>query len=82
MSLTYSPASRPSPAIEAIAYFCTAELLNNAAKHSGGTRITMKVATAGIGKQLVLSVLDDGIGGSGPGNRKRHRGTQSPCHER
>ncbi|MBB6439848.1 sensor histidine kinase [Streptomyces candidus] len=29
---------RPSPAIEAIAYFCAAELLANAAKHSGAPR--------------------------------------------
>lgn len=66
VSLTYTLASRPSPAIEAIAYFCAAELLNNAAKHSGGTRITMRVTTASDGSQLVLSVLDDGIGGVDP----------------
>lgn len=66
VSLTYSLASRPGPAIEAIAYFCAAELLNNAAKHSSGTRITLKVATANHGKLLVLSVLDDGIGGVDP----------------
>lgn len=66
VSLTYSLASRSSPAIEAIAYFCAAELLNNAAKHSSGTRVTLKVATAGHGKQLVLSVLDDGVGGVDP----------------
>lgn len=66
VSLAYSLASRPSPAIEAIAYFCAAELLNNAAKHSSCTRITMKVTTATHGKHLVLSVLDDGVGGVAP----------------
>ncbi|WP_188109229.1 sensor histidine kinase [Paeniglutamicibacter gangotriensis] len=63
VSLTYSVDSRPDPAIEAIAYFCAAELLNNAAKHSGGTRITVKVGAGNHGKLLLLSVLDDGVGG-------------------
>src|SRR6201999_3181800 len=38
---------RPSPAIETIAYFCAAELLANAAKHSRATRIGLSVVSAG-----------------------------------
>ena len=77
VSLTYSLPSSPSPAIEAIACFCAAELLNNAAKHSGGTRITIKVATAGPGKQLVLSVSDDGVGGVDPASGSGIEGLKS-----
>ena len=36
VGLTVALTERPSPAIEAMAYFCAAELLANVAKHSGG----------------------------------------------
>ncbi len=51
---------RPSPAIEAIAYFCAAELLANVAKHSGASR-----ARVGVGEhdgRIVMTVTDDGRG--------------------
>jgi signal transduction histidine kinase len=57
--------ARPTPAIETIAYFCAAELLANAAKHSLATRIGLS-ATARDG-MLLLSVTDDGAGGADPG---------------
>ncbi|MGW7412820.1 sensor domain-containing protein [Streptomyces sp. NPDC054863] len=53
---------RPSPAIEAIAYFCTAELLANAAKHSGASAVEVEVV--GGGGVLSLVVRDDGGGGA------------------
>jgi signal transduction histidine kinase len=55
-------AGRPSPAIEAIVYFSAAELLANAAKHSGarGVMITVRSAVAG----MLLIVTDDGVGGA------------------
>src|ERR1035438_6088324 len=57
---------RPAPAIEAIAYFCAAELLANAAKHSAAATITIDVSQrAGL---LVLTVTDDGRGGADPGH--------------
>jgi signal transduction histidine kinase len=56
--------ARPTPAIETIAYFCAAELLANAAKHSLATRIVLE-ATGRDGK-LLLSVTDDGAGGADP----------------
>ena len=56
---------RPTPAIETIAYFCAAELLANAAKHSQATRIGLE-ATGRDGR-LLLSVTDDGGGGADPG---------------
>jgi signal transduction histidine kinase len=56
---------RPAPAIETIAYFCAAELLANAAKHSHASRVTVRAD----GRQgtLVLEVGDDGVGGADPG---------------
>jgi len=60
--LTDSVSERPSPAIEAMAYFCAAELLANVAKHSGASRVTIGVRDQGAG--LVMSVTDDGDGGA------------------
>jgi signal transduction histidine kinase len=57
--------ARPTPAIETIAYFCAAELLANAAKHSLATRVRLE-ATGGDG-MLRLRVTDDGAGGADPG---------------
>ncbi|MBU2670764.1 sensor domain-containing protein [Actinoplanes bogorensis] len=59
---------RPAPAIETIAYFCAAELLANAAKHSRAQRITL--AVNGTADHLTLTTTDDGTGGAdanGPG---------------
>jgi signal transduction histidine kinase len=53
---------RPTPAIETIAYFCAAELLANAAKHSHANLVEIDAAQRdGV---LVLRVADDGIGGA------------------
>ena len=63
VALAVGIAERPSPAIEAIAYFCTAELLANAVKHSGAKSINASVKDRGSGP-LVLTVSDDGTGGA------------------
>jgi signal transduction histidine kinase len=55
---------RPTPAIETIAYFCAAELLANAAKHSSANKIDIRAA--GARDRLLLSVADDGTGGADP----------------
>jgi signal transduction histidine kinase len=53
---------RPSAAIETIAYFCAAELLANAAKHSGARHATLEaVHMPGL---LRVRVGDDGTGGA------------------
>jgi signal transduction histidine kinase len=55
---------RPTPAIETIAYFCAAELLANAAKHSSANKIKINMnERAGV---LVLRITDDGTGGANP----------------
>ena len=66
--LTVEVSERPSAAIEAIAYFCTAELLANAAKHAKakGIEIHLGGQAAGRGQAdgLLLTVTDDGNGGA------------------
>lgn len=58
---------RPSPAIETIAYFCTAELAANAAKHSFANEVTITIhSSAQPPVALILKVADDGVGGADP----------------
>jgi signal transduction histidine kinase len=64
VELTVAAAGRPSPAIETIAYFCAAELLANAAKHSRAHRVTIGVRD-GDGR-LLMTVTDDGVGAAHP----------------
>ena len=52
----------PSPAIAAMAYFCAAELLANAAKHSTASRAT--IAVTDQADRLLMTVADDGVGGA------------------
>ncbi len=55
-------AERPSAAIETIAYFSAAELLTNAARHSGARHVTLEaVHVPGL---LRIRVSDDGSGGA------------------
>jgi signal transduction histidine kinase len=58
--------TRPAPAIETIAYFCAAELIANATKHSYANQIKIDIRTERAGV-LVLEVSDDGIGGADAG---------------
>ncbi|MFI5781060.1 sensor histidine kinase [Nocardia sp. NPDC051570] len=53
---------RPTPAIEAIAYFSVAELLTNVVKHSGADRAWVTVLPAGAGA-MTVGVRDNGRGG-------------------
>jgi signal transduction histidine kinase len=62
-SVTASIGPRPAPAIETIAYFCAAELIANATKHSFANQITINISTKRAGV-LRLDVSDDGIGGA------------------
>ena len=60
--LTVDLRTRPTPAIEAIAYFCVAELLANVAQHAHASRATISCAQQGSWLRLV--VRDDGTGGA------------------
>ncbi|HKP19095.1 MAG TPA: sensor domain-containing protein [Gaiellaceae bacterium] len=53
---------RPPARIETAAYFVAAEALANAAKHSGATRIQVRVGRRG--DMLEVEVTDDGRGGA------------------
>lgn len=54
---------RPSRAIETMAYFCAAELLANAIKHSSAHAIEIAVDSE-HGRRLRVRVTDDGRGGA------------------
>jgi signal transduction histidine kinase len=56
---------RPSPAIEAISYFCAAELLANVAQHAQATRASLTCAQHGPWLRIV--VRDNGRGGAALG---------------
>jgi signal transduction histidine kinase len=60
--LAVSMQTRPTPAIEAIAYFCVAELLANVAQHAQASRAS--VGCVEHGPWLRIVVRDDGKGGA------------------
>lgn len=60
--LAVSIDERPSPAVEAIAYFCIAELMANVAQHACASRASISCAQQG--RWLRLVVRDDGVGGA------------------
>jgi signal transduction histidine kinase len=68
VTVTADIPDRPTPAIETIAYFCAAELLANATKHSAANKIGIRadVLDAERGQVLRLQVSDDGHGGADP----------------
>ena len=53
---------RPTPSIEAIAYFCVAELLANVAKHAQAAHAW--VSCTERDQRLHIEVRDDGVGGA------------------
>jgi signal transduction histidine kinase len=62
MRLDIGLAGRPSPAIESMVYFTAAELLANAAKHSGASLVTITVRDDD--SRIHLAIADDGAGGA------------------
>jgi signal transduction histidine kinase len=60
--LHFDARARPTPSIEAIAYYCVAELLANVAQHAQASRATVSCAQQGTWLRLV--VRDDGRGGA------------------
>jgi signal transduction histidine kinase len=60
--MNFDVRARPTPAIEAIAYYCVAELLANVAQHAQASRATVSCAQQGSWLRLV--VRDDGRGGA------------------
>jgi signal transduction histidine kinase len=62
-TVTVDLPARPTPSIEAIAYYCVAELLANVAQHAQASRASVSCAQQGTWLRLV--VRDDGRGGAG-----------------
>jgi signal transduction histidine kinase len=62
--VTVSLQNRPTQAIEAIAYYCVAELLANVAQHAQASRASVSCVQQGTWIRLV--VRDDGRGGAQP----------------
>jgi signal transduction histidine kinase len=62
--LTVDMPRRPSPAIEAVAYFVVSEGLNNITKHAQATQAEVIVQRAG--NRLHIIITDDGVGGADP----------------
>jgi signal transduction histidine kinase len=60
--LTLSIPIRPSPSVEAICYFCAAELLANVAQHAHASRASLSCAHHGPWLRIV--VRDNGRGGA------------------
>jgi PAS domain S-box-containing protein len=56
------PEERFPPAVEAAAYFTVAEALTNVAKYAQASHAVVRVACEG--SDLVVEVLDDGVGGA------------------
>jgi signal transduction histidine kinase len=57
---------RPSIGVETMAYFCVAELLANASRHSGASQIAVLIA--GDAAELRITVEDNGSGGARVGD--------------
>lgn len=69
---------RPAPAIEAIAYFCTTELLANVVRHSGARHAAIELRVRdGL---LTLRARDDGTGGAAIGTGSGLRGLAARVH--
>jgi signal transduction histidine kinase len=62
--LTVTVPRRPSPTIEAVAYFVVSEGLTNITKHSQASQAEVFVEQAG--DRLHIIVTDDGVGGADP----------------
>jgi signal transduction histidine kinase len=64
VKLTVNVPRRPSPTIEAVAYFVVSEGLTNITKHSQASQAEVFVEQAG--DRLHIIVTDDGVGGADP----------------
>jgi signal transduction histidine kinase len=66
--LTVDLPERAAPAVEAVAYFTVSEALTNIAKHARASRAEVDVrqtrGRTGAGRQLRITVTDDGVGGA------------------
>ncbi|MEV0096637.1 histidine kinase [Streptomyces sp. NPDC050738] len=62
VELSVDIAVRPSPTVEAVAYFVVSETLANVAKHARAEHVSVQLER--IGDRLRVTVTDDGVGGA------------------
>ncbi len=62
VDVTVDLPKRPTPAVEATAYYVVAESLTNVSRHAEASRATVSVRQ--VGDDLVVEVQDDGHGGA------------------
>ena len=55
---------RPSPTVEAVAYFVASEALTNAVRHARATQV--RIVVTRFGDLLRMTITDDGAGGAEP----------------
>ena len=60
------PTERFPPAIEAAAYYVTAEALANVVKYAGASEARVRIAEDEEGAVVVAEIEDDGVGGADP----------------
>ena len=72
MNLRASVGGRLDTAIEAAAYFLVSEALTNAAKHAEAGTVSVDVARTD--DTLVVTIIDDGVGGVDPSRGSGLRG--------
>ncbi len=70
------PEERFPPAVEATAYFTVAEALTNVAKYAQASHAVVRMACEGA--DLVVEVLDDGVGGAEVGKGSGLSGPRRP----
>jgi signal transduction histidine kinase len=70
--LTVDVPRRPSPTVEAVAYFVVSEALSNVAKHARAASVDITVRREG--QVLRVAIRDDGIGGADPSGGTGLRG--------
>ncbi|MEW2356004.1 histidine kinase [Spirillospora sp. NPDC029432] len=68
VAIEYEPGGRAPHAVETAAYFVVCEAVTNAAKHSGATRVAVRVSEdEGTGGRMIgVRIEDDGGGGADP----------------
>jgi signal transduction histidine kinase len=70
--LTVEVPQRPSPTVEAVAYFVVSEALSNVAKHAHASQVEIAVRRAD--EVLRVEIRDDGVGGADPAGGTGLRG--------
>ena len=72
VTVSGAPSETLRPAVEAAAYFVTAEALTNVAKYARASEASIELTTAD--GRLVVRVRDDGVGGADPSTGSGLRG--------